>query len=80
MENGMSVTNTQKADHSFALGFHVHADTPIRIRKIGDDGGFTFYVMEIGEYPSRITIHLNREVAENIRFAAEEYLIVSPTA
>ena len=71
--------NVEKADHSFTLGFHTHKDTPVRIHKIGDVN--PFFVMEIGEYPGRITIHLTPEVAERIRFAAEEYLIVNrPTA
>lgn len=70
---------SDKPDHSFTLGFHTHSDTPVRIRKIGEDK-YSFYVLEIGDYPARITIHLNRAVAENIRFAAEEYLIVSPPA
>jgi hypothetical protein len=72
---GGIMSEIQKPDHSFTLGFHAHKDTPVRIRKIGDPN--PFFVMEIGEYPARITIHLTREVAENIRFAAEEYLIVS---
>jgi hypothetical protein len=74
------MSEIQKPDHSFTLGFHVNKDTPIRIRRIDAGYGHSFDVMDIGEYPAKITIHLTREVAENIRFAAEEYLVVNRPA